>query len=42
MTDFMSDQPAVRWGEGWRTKIQDGLNAAMAFIPAISMSYFYQ
>lgn len=35
------DRESIGWGEGQRTKIQDGLDAAFAFIPAISMSYFY-
>ncbi len=36
------DRESIGWGEDWRTKIQDGLNAAMVFIPAISMNYFYE
>src|SRR6184192_1630714 len=36
------DRESIGWGEDWRTKIQDGLNAAMVFIPVISMNYFYE
>ncbi|MEV7041886.1 toll/interleukin-1 receptor domain-containing protein [Amycolatopsis sp. NPDC051061] len=36
------DRESIGWGEDWRTKIQDGINAAMVFIPVISMNYFYE
>ncbi|MEV6826731.1 toll/interleukin-1 receptor domain-containing protein [Amycolatopsis sp. NPDC051102] len=36
------DRESIGWGEDWRTKIQDGLNAAMVFVPVISMNYFYE
>lgn len=36
------DRESIGWGEDWRMKIQDGLNAAMVFIPVISMNYFYE
>ncbi|MET9000890.1 toll/interleukin-1 receptor domain-containing protein [Amycolatopsis sp. NPDC004169] len=36
------DRESIGWGEDWRTRIQDGINAAMVFIPVISMNYFYE
>ncbi|MGW3961236.1 toll/interleukin-1 receptor domain-containing protein [Amycolatopsis sp. NPDC005003] len=36
------DRESIGWGEDWRAKIQDGLNAAMVFLPVISMNYFYE
>lgn len=36
------DRETIGWGEDWRTKIQAGINAAMVFIPVISMNYFYK
>ncbi|MGW4065404.1 toll/interleukin-1 receptor domain-containing protein [Amycolatopsis sp. NPDC004747] len=36
------DRESIGWGEDWRTKIQDGLNAAMVFLPVVSMNYFYE
>ncbi|WP_410632728.1 toll/interleukin-1 receptor domain-containing protein [Amycolatopsis sp. cmx-4-83] len=36
------DRESIGWGEDWRARIEDGLNAAMVFIPVVTMNYFYR
>ncbi|WP_329049493.1 toll/interleukin-1 receptor domain-containing protein [Amycolatopsis sp. NBC_01488] len=40
--EIFVDRETIGWGEDWRTRIQDGIDASMVFIPAISMNYFYE
>ncbi|UOX84719.1 toll/interleukin-1 receptor domain-containing protein [Amycolatopsis sp. FBCC-B4732] len=39
--EIFVDRESIGWGEDWRAKIQDGLDAAMVLIPAVTMNYFY-